>query len=100
MVPEGIDPDLANNLHQLYDNTVYDFENKRIYSQPSIELLKKHELFIIDPITKELRIESIPEMKAVNEYIGTLFLDGIIDFFGSTKICISKMDSFSLLRVL
>lgn len=85
VVPEGIDPDLANNLHQLYDNTVYDFENKRIYSQPSIELLKKHELFIIDPITKELRIESIPEMKAVNEYIGTLFLDGIIDFFWVDK---------------
>jgi len=81
VVPEGIGLDLANNVHQLYENTVFDFENHRIYSQPSTEGRRKYELFIIDPITKELRIESIPEMKAVKEFIGTLVVDGMINFF-------------------
>ena len=81
VVPEGIDPELANNVNQLYENTVFDFENNRIYAQPSSEELRKHELLIIDPVTKKLRIESIPEMKAVKEFIGTLVLDGMIDFF-------------------
>lgn len=81
VVPEGIDPELANNVHQLYDQTVFDFENNRIYSQPSSEELRKHELFIIDPITNGLQIESIPEMKAVKEFIGTWVVDGMINFF-------------------
>jgi hypothetical protein len=81
VVPEGIDSELANNLHLLYDNPVFDFENNRIYAQPSSEETGKNQLFIIDPISKELRIESIPEMKAVKDFIGTLVADGMIDFF-------------------
>lgn len=81
VVPEGIDSELANKFHQLYENTVFDFENNRIYAQPSSEGLRKHELFIIDPISNKIRIESIPEMKAVKEFIGTLVVDGMIDFF-------------------
>ncbi|WP_162339533.1 DUF4221 family protein [Cyclobacterium salsum] len=81
VVPEGIDPELANNLHLLYNNPVFDFENSRIYSQPSSEETGKHLLFIIDPITKEFRMESIPEMKAVKEFTGTLVVDGMINFF-------------------
>ncbi|WP_339926332.1 DUF4221 family protein [uncultured Cyclobacterium sp.] len=81
VVPEGIEPDLANNVQQLYENAVYDFENNRIYSQPPSQGNEKHLLFIIDPITKELQIEPIPEMKAVMEFTGTLVVDGMINFF-------------------
>ncbi|WP_439482271.1 DUF4221 family protein [Cyclobacterium plantarum] len=81
MVPEGIDPELANNPHLLYDNPVFDFENHRIYSQPSSEETGKHQLFIIDARTKKLRMEPIPEMKAVREFGGTLVVDGMIDYF-------------------
>jgi len=81
VVPEGIDPELANNVHQLYDNPVFDFENNKIYSQPSSEGSGKLQLFIIDPITREFRMEAIPEMKAVKEFMGTLVVDGMIDFF-------------------
>jgi len=81
VVPEGIDPELANKVQQLYENSVFDFENNRIYSQPPSQGNRKHLLFIIDPITKELQIEPIPEMKAVREFAGTLVVDGIIDFF-------------------
>lgn len=66
------------NSYQLYENTVFYFENHRIYVQSSSEGLQ---LFIIDPISKELRIESIHEMKAVTEFIGTLVVGGMIDFF-------------------
>lgn len=66
------------NSNQLYENTVFYFEIHRIYVQSSSEGLQ---LFIIDPISKELRIESIQEMKAVTEFIGTLVVDGMIDFF-------------------
>lgn len=69
------------NSNQLYENTVFYFENHRIYAQPSSEGLRKHVLLIIDPITKELRTESIPEMKVVKEFIWTLVVDGMIDFF-------------------
>ena len=81
VVPEGIEPDLANNVQQLYDKAVYDFENNRIYSQPPSQENRKHLLFIIDPITKEHQIEPIPKMKAVMEFTGTLVVDGMIDFF-------------------
>ncbi|MEX2566883.1 MAG: DUF4221 family protein [Cyclobacteriaceae bacterium] len=81
VVPEGIDPELANNVHKVYENTVFDFENHLIYSQPSNEGLRKHVLFIIDPITKDFRMEPIPEMKAVRDFGGALVVDNMIDFF-------------------
>jgi hypothetical protein len=72
VVPEGIDSELANNLQGLYARAVFDFGKGIIYSQPSFEYLMKNELYIIDPLTKEVRIEPIPEMKAVQEFTGTL----------------------------
>ncbi|MCC5935866.1 MAG: DUF4221 family protein [Lunatimonas sp.] len=81
VVPAGIDPALANSPHQLYENAVFDFENNRVISQPSSEVLKKHELYIFDPVSKQLRIEPIPEMQAVKEFVGTMVVDGMIDFF-------------------
>jgi hypothetical protein len=72
VVPEGIDSELANNFQKLYAKAVFDFEKERIYSQPSGETLREKELFIIDPLTKAVRIEPIPEMKAVEEFSGTL----------------------------
>jgi hypothetical protein len=38
-------------------------------------------LFIIDPVSKQFRIEPIPEMQAVKEFVGTMVVDGMIDFF-------------------
>ena len=79
--PEGIDKELANNFEQLYANTVFDFENNRIFAQPSAQYLQRNELFIIDPLTKKVRIESIPEMKVVEEFSKTLTTGSAISFF-------------------
>lgn len=72
IVPEGIDSELANNFQKLYARAVFDFEKNRIYAQPSIESLGKNKLYIIDPLSKGVRIEPISEMKAVEEFSGTL----------------------------
>ncbi|GMQ30082.1 DUF4221 family protein [Algoriphagus confluentis] len=72
IMPEGIDKLLAENLYQIYGKAIFDFEKYRIFSQPSGEEFKEKELFIIDPSTKTLRRKSVPEMKAVNEFSGTL----------------------------
>lgn len=85
VVPEGIDSELANNFQELYASAVFDFEKNRIYSKPSSETLQKNELFIIDPLTKNVRIEPIPEMKAVKEFVGTFVIESdkgsLINFF-------------------
>ncbi len=72
IVPEGIDSELANNFQKLFARAVFDFEKNRIYAQPSIESLGKNKLYIIDPLSKGVRIEPIPEMKAVEEFSGNL----------------------------
>jgi hypothetical protein len=81
VVPEGIDAELASNFPELYANTVFDFEKNRIYTQPSAQYLKKNELFIIDPLTKGVRIEPIPEMKVVEDFSRTLMTGSMINFF-------------------
>lgn len=86
VVPEGIDPELANNFQQLYASAVFDFEKNLIYSQPASETSQKNELYIIDQQTKNVRIEPIPEMEAVKEFAGTLITESgestMINFFG------------------
>ncbi|MCU0401069.1 MAG: DUF4221 domain-containing protein [Algoriphagus sp.] len=72
VIPNGIDPDLANDFSNLYQRVLYDFSRNRIYTQPSFEVLQKHELYLIDPKTKEALIKPIPEMKSVREFSGTL----------------------------
>ena len=72
IVPEGIHSELANNFQKLYARVVFDFEKNRIYAQPTIESLGKKKLYIIDPLSKGVRIEPIPEMKSVEEFSGTL----------------------------
>ena len=72
IVPEGVDSELANNFQSLYARAVFDFEKNRIYAQPSIESLGNNKLYIIDPHSKGVRIEPIPEMKSVEEFSGTL----------------------------
>lgn len=70
IVPEGIDSELANDFQKLYSSAVFDFKKNRIYSQPTNEISKTYELFIIDPLTKKVRIEPIPEMKSVEDVSG------------------------------
>lgn len=70
VVPEGIDSELANDFQKLYSSAVFDFEKNRIYTQPIDGTSKTYELFIIDPLSKKVRIEPIPEMKSVEEVSG------------------------------
>ena len=72
VIPNGIDPDLANDFGSLYQRVLFDFSKNRVFAQPSFDLLEKHELYIIDPKTKEAVIKPIPEMKSVREFSGTL----------------------------
>ncbi|GAB2474642.1 DUF4221 family protein [Algoriphagus taiwanensis] len=81
VTPNGIDSDLANDFSNLYQRALYDFSRNRIYTQPSFEVLQKHELYLIDPKTKEAVIKPIPEMKSVREFSGTL-----ITTSGETKM--------------
>lgn len=86
VVPKGIDPELANNPINLYDRAIFDFKKNRIHSQPPSEILKKNELFTIDMNTQEVRIEPIPEMKAVEELSATFITESgestMMDYYG------------------
>ncbi len=70
IIPEGIDAELVNDFQKLYSRAVFDFRKNRIYSQPTSETSKPYELFIIDPFTKKVRKEPIPEMKSEEEVSG------------------------------
>jgi hypothetical protein len=72
VIPTGIDSDLANDFSNIYRRVLYDFSKNLIYTQPSFEHLQKHQLYIIDPKTKEAIIKPIPEMKSVQDFSGTL----------------------------
>lgn len=69
-VPEGIDSELAIDFQKLFFDALYDFEKRRIYSQPRNETSSRYELFILDPVTKKVRIEPIPGMKSADEVSG------------------------------
>ena len=71
VVPEEIDSELANDYQKLYNRAVFDSQNNRIYTQPTSEVFKENELFIIDPLSKKVKSFPIPEMKAVNKFSGT-----------------------------
>jgi hypothetical protein len=78
--PEGIDPEVATNLRNLYWAALIDFEKNLVFSVPSTDRSEQFELLIIDPSTKSLRMESMPKMNAVLEYRPTFMSESMIDF--------------------
>jgi len=89
-VPAGIDSTLAKNYHALFSSAVYDFEAKKIYSQPSFNDAGEYGLFILNPDTKSAQSLPIPEMKIVDDYSGTI----TIESGGSTVISFYAVASF------
>ena len=71
VVPEGIDPDLASDYVSLFGRTEYDFDTKKIYTQPSFEKTGEYGLFVIDPQAKSAEVFPIPKMKIVDDLSGT-----------------------------
>jgi hypothetical protein len=66
-VPAGIDPELARNSPSLYTSAVYDFENEKLYTQPSFESAGEYGLYVLDPETKTAESLPIPKMKIVGD---------------------------------
>jgi hypothetical protein len=71
-VPAGIDTQLARNSPSLYSSVVYDFENGKLYTQPSFESAGEYGLYVLDPVTKTAKSLPIPKMKIVDDYSGDL----------------------------
>lgn len=80
IAPEGIDPELATNLRNLYWSTLFDFDRNRVFTVPSTDQSGKFGLLIIDPSTKSFRMESMPKMNPVLDYRPTFMSDSMIDF--------------------
>ncbi|MFL0683816.1 MAG: DUF4221 family protein [Algoriphagus aquaeductus] len=78
--PNGIDPELATNLRNLYWSTLFDFDRNRLFTIPSTDRSGQFELLIIDPFTKSSRMESMPKMNSVLEYRSTYMSESMIDF--------------------
>lgn len=70
--PDGLDPEYTNDFLKLYGSAIYDFQSKKLYSQPYSEIAKINELWIIDPSSKSMKTYSIPKMKSVSDYYITL----------------------------
>jgi hypothetical protein len=87
VIPEGIDSELANDYQKLYQRAFYDFEKKRIYTQPYKEGTADKQLFIIDPQSKKVTAVPIPEMKSVSDFSRTHVEEsdgnGMIYFFAA-----------------
>lgn len=87
VVPEGIDSELANDYQKLYQRAFYDFEKKRIYTQPYKEGNGAKQLFVIDPQSKKVTAVPIPKMKAVSDFSRTHVEEsdgnGMIYFFNA-----------------
>lgn len=70
--PEGIDPNLAENNFSLYGNSIYDWENEKIYSWPVDTEFKsssqKPGLITIDLASNSAKIIEAPEMEIVDKY--------------------------------
>ncbi|WP_057936864.1 DUF4221 family protein [Algoriphagus resistens] len=82
-VPSGIDTALAQNYRALYFRAVYDFENRKIFTQPTFQDAGEYSLFILNPETQSARSLPIPKMKIVDDYSGTLLSEsGMISFYG------------------
>jgi hypothetical protein len=87
VIPEGIDSELANDYQKLYQRAFYDFEKKRIYTQPYKEGTADKQLFIIDPQSKKVKAVPIPKMKSVSDFSRTHVEEsdgnGMIYFFAA-----------------
>ncbi len=70
--PEGLDPNLAENFFSLYGNSIYDWENDKIYSWPvetEIESSgQKLGLISINLKSNSAKIIEAPEMEIVNRF--------------------------------
>ena len=66
--PEGIDPNLAENNFNLYNNSIYDWENRKIYSWPTENETEKSGLVIIDLASNSAKIIETPELEIVHQY--------------------------------
>jgi hypothetical protein len=70
--PEGLDPNLAENFFSLYGNSIYDWENDKIYCWPvetEIESSgQKLGLITINLKSNSAKIIEAPEMEIVNKY--------------------------------
>ncbi len=78
--PDGIDPELVTNYRNLYSTALVDFEKNRVFTVPSTDRSGHFELLIIDPSTKSLRMESMPNLNSVLEYRPTYMSESMIDF--------------------
>src|SRR5690606_36163216 len=74
-VPSGIESALAENNRTLFSRAVYDFESRKIYSQPTFQDAQDHILLILDPETQSARSLPIPKMKIVDDYSGTFTVE-------------------------
>ncbi|EAZ81735.1 DUF4221 domain-containing protein [Algoriphagus machipongonensis] len=70
--PEGLDPNLAENFFNLYGNSIYDWENDKIFSWPVEREMEsagqKEGLVSIDLKSKSAKIIEVPEMEIVKKY--------------------------------
>ncbi|WP_026956029.1 DUF4221 domain-containing protein [Algoriphagus vanfongensis] len=66
--PDGIDPNLAENNFNLYGNSIYDWENRKIYSWPLENDTEKSGLVSIDLASNTAKIIEAPEMEIVDKY--------------------------------
>ena len=66
--PEGIDPTLAENNFILYGNSIYDWENRKIYSWPLENETEKSGLVTIDLASNSAKIIEAPELEIVDQY--------------------------------
>ncbi|SIO06172.1 DUF4221 family protein [Algoriphagus halophilus] len=73
--PSGIDSTLATNFNALYSRSVYDFENQKLYSQPSFLDVGDNVLVIINTKTQSAITLPVPKMKIVDEYSGTYMFE-------------------------
>lgn len=86
--PDNVDPAYANDFLKIYGNSLYDFHSNKFYAQPSDEIAKIHELWIIDPASKSLKSYPIPKMKSVSDQYITLTMETSggtsMSYFGPT----------------
>ncbi|SFT76436.1 protein of unknown function [Algoriphagus locisalis] len=88
--PSGIDSALAENNRTLFSRAVYDFDSRKIYSQPTFQDAQDHILLILDPETQTAQSLPIPKMKIVDDYSGTF----TIESGGSSMISFYAVASF------
>ncbi len=74
--PKGIDANLAGNYFSLYGNSLYDWENEKIYSWPLERGSEPLGFISIDLKSDSAKIFETPEMEIVEKYSITLEENG------------------------